>query len=488
MGDGIEKKFRAMLRHCPVKIVVIDAQGRLLEDWSGSQEWFGYRAGELEGKSLFEYLPAEQVEPLRAALNEVAARPGACSSFESRLRTRDGGWRWVAGTVTNLDGDEHIGGLLLHWQDITDRKQAQEVAASADALLGSIFEGAPVGMIMSGMDRVVRRANPKMHEILGYRAGELVGMTIHELISPEDFEQFNRAATPVREGRLPILRTEVRMLRKDGGTVWVDVGAFYLRDEAGRPSAAMGILLDVTERKQAIAELEEANRRIQKFAEYAVEARKSERLSIARSIHDELGQMLTGILLELKLLKSGHMQDCPCREELEERVKIISRHIGDGIRFVQRLSVELRPSALDHMQLIQAIRCQVQRFEENTGISCKLRLPVGEPEIARAQARELFRIFQELLTNIARHAHADTVWVRLRERKSKVILIVKDNGIGFQSDLEKTIRTLGLVGMQESAELCGGRLRFFTKPGKGTIATLRMPKIRPSELDELALS
>ncbi len=475
MDEGIEKKIRAMLKHCPVKIVVVDAEGRLLEDWSGSQEWFGFQPGELEGKSLFEHIPAEQVDLLRAALTEVAASPGASSNFESRMRARDGEWRWVSGTVTNL-GDDHNGRLLVYWQDVTERKQAQESAAAGEALLGSIFEGAPVGMLMSGMDRVIRRANPKIHEILGYGAGELVGANVHSLIHPDDMERLEREAAPARAGQFPMLRTEVRLLRKDGGTVWVDVGAFYMRDGAGRPVAVVGILLDVTERKQVMAELEEANQRIHKFAEYAVEARKNERLAVARSIHDELGQMLTGILMELRLLRTGPVNEYGCSEELAERVRIISDHIRNGIRFVQRLSVELRPNALDQMGLCHAIRLQIERFQENTGISCKLLLPAEEPEMSPAQSRELFRIFQELLTNIARHSRANAVLIRLRERKDKAILTVRDNGIGFQNELVKTIRALGIIGMQEGAELCGGRLRFFTKPGKGTIATLRMPK------------
>jgi signal transduction histidine kinase len=199
--------------------------------------------------------------------------------------------------------------------------------------------------------------------------------------------------------------------------------------------------------------------------------REEERTRIAREVHDELGQALTGIKLDLSWL-SGKISG---ERVLQRKIKAMSAHIDATILTVRRIATELRPGVLDNLGLAAAIEWQAAEFQERTGIRCEVKIAVAETIWDREFNTMCFRIFQETLTNVIRHAKATRVDVSLTQVDHELILTVRDNGRGI---LEKEVihaQSIGLIGMKERVAQAGGQVFFFGLPNRGTTVTMRVP-------------
>jgi signal transduction histidine kinase len=226
--------------------------------------------------------------------------------------------------------------------------------------------------------------------------------------------------------------------------------------------------------QQAEAELKASNEKLRNLSAYLEEAREKERARIAREIHDELGQLLTA----LKFDSSWLARKIPDSEHaLIEKAGSMTELIDTTIKTVQRIATELRPTILDHLGLAPAIESYAQRFQERTGIACKLDIAPDEFTIDQALSTALFRIFQESLTNVLRHADASTVEVILKKKRSHLHLEIVDNGKGIGRKELNDSKSVGLTGMRERAILCGGKLTVSGVRGKGTKVKVTVPLI-----------
>jgi signal transduction histidine kinase len=199
--------------------------------------------------------------------------------------------------------------------------------------------------------------------------------------------------------------------------------------------------------------------------------REEERTRIAREVHDELGQSLTGLKIDLSWLSGKVASD----RTLQRKIKSMSADVDNTIQTVRRIATELRPGVLDSLGLAAAIEWQAMDFQDSTGIPCEVKIEVKEAIWGREFSTTCFRIFQETLTNIIRHANATRVTVRLSQVDHELVLTVRDNGRGI---LEKEIvhpRSIGLIGMRERVAQVGGQLFLFGVPGRGTTVTMRVP-------------
>lgn len=484
MPDSLEdRRLQQLLEQCREFVALIDAEGRLIQEWAPvSKRGLGCLPNELRGACLLDLVHPEDLQHAREALAAAVASPGAAVNFACRVQGKNGGWRHLEGILTNRTSEPLLGGIVVNWRDVTEQREAERRAWEAEATLERLFEEAPIGLIVATMDRVIRRVNPEFCRIVGFNREELLALDAHSLIWPEDYQRVLQELQPVREGRLPVLRSETRFSRKDGQPIWVDVAAFYLRDERGQAQAVIAVVRDLTPWKEAQAEIEAAQARILQLVRFVVQAREEERANIAREIHDELGQLLTGILLDVEGLARGHLTECPLREDLETRLNRVRENVRESLRWMRRMAVEVRPGILEHLGLIEAIRWQAERFEKETGVACLLDLPAVEIDLPIEQATTVFRIFQEALVNVARHSQASQVNVRLYVVRDRVVFTVRDNGKGLPPEHKAGPLAVGLIGMKERAAQHGGRLRFFSKPGLGTVATLRLPKKLPQDL------
>ncbi len=231
------------------------------------------------------------------------------------------------------------------------------------------------------------------------------------------------------------------------------------------------------ERRRAQEQLRESHEQLRALSVYLQHVREEERTRIAREVHDELGQALTSCKLDLSLIANKMPANLA---PLREKAKALSSHIDATIQTVRRIATELRPGILDHLGLIAALEWQANEFQTRTGIKCDVHTHLHEPVLTPDLATAFFRIFQETLTNVIRHAGATHVVVHLKEAAGRIILEVKDNGRGISQEEISNPRSMGLLGMKERAALLGGTFRIGSAPNsKGTLATVSIPLRSP---------
>lgn len=273
-----------------------------------------------------------------------------------------------------------------------------------------------------------------------------------------------------------------RIVRPDGVVRWIRSRAFPIRNDAGNVWRIAGIAEDVTERREAEAAAAHLVSVLRDLALRDEAVREDERTGIAREIHDELGQGLTGLRIDL----AGIARDLPrAPRGLRARIRAMVARLDGTIDSVQRISSELRPSVLDDLGLIAAIEWQAEDFQQRTGVRCQVDLN-AQSEIDRPRATAVFRILQEALTNVARHAAAQRVEITLRVARGQIALIVGDDGRGITAAEAASPQALGLVGMRERALAWDGALEVRGEAGRGTTVTLRLPLERRAAAGRVA--
>src|SRR5579862_5064498 len=298
--------------------------------------------------------------------------------------------------------------------------------------------------------------------------------------SVEEFAQLLEVSTaegePLSPDLLPTRRAlrgesgtnvEYRYRRKDTGESWIGSLSFSpVRAPAGSITGAVITARDVTDRKRAEEALRQSEKialqreQFQALAERLRRAREEERTRLSRDLHDQIGQILTAIKLDLTWMGRHLPQG---RDELRERLHGTIGLINDGVRSVRKICSGLRPGVLDDLGLAAAIEWQGNEFASRTGIDCVISVPATDLTLEGEQATEFFRIFQECLTNVMRHAEAQSARVTLSEVGNDLVLVVADDGKGFRES--EVSGSLGFLGMKERAQVCGGTLDIASSPG-----------------------
>lgn len=362
----------------------------------------------------------------------------------------------------------------------------EKVSSHTEALRDSgmsyqlLFESNPLPMWVYDVETLAFLAvNDATVHHYGYSRDEFLTMTIKDIRPLEDvpalLEKLSRIATG--------LDVEVgvwRHRKKNGTRIEVDISSYTLTF-AGRRAQVI-LASDISERKRAEDQLKTSREQLRALSAHLQSVREEERTRIAREIHDELGQELTGLKIDLSwLAKRLSEQNCDSTlSALLDKIKAMSESIDTTIQSVRRISTELRPGVLDAGGLTAAIEWQAQEFQNRTGITCEYILRSGNIILNQDRSTAMFRIFQEILTNVARHAKATEVNVSMKESADNLILEVRDNGRGITESEVSGNKSLGLLGMRERALLLGGEINISGMGGSGTVVTVRIP-LRTSE-------
>jgi PAS domain S-box-containing protein len=322
------------------------------------------------------------------------------------------------------------------------------------ALFNTMGDG--VAIIDAGPRRFID-VNPGMLAMYGYTREEMFSLTYEDLAAEEnDAEQSTR---DVLGGRLKHIPRRLHR-RKDGTTfpVAFSIGSFKL----GRRNVMCGIVRDISERDQAEQSLRQSRRELRTLAGRLHALLEEERKRIAREVHDELGQSLTALKLDISLLP------LPSDPDTGERLATILDTLDRAMACAQRITTELRPGLLDDLGLAAALAWQAKQFQRRTGIRCVLHDDPPEPPLQEEARVAMFRCFQEILTNIARHAGATRVEIWLETKERMVELRVADNGRGITLQQSQGHRSWGIIGMRERMNAVGGKLKLYGWRGKGT--------------------
>jgi PAS domain S-box-containing protein len=361
------------------------------------------------------------------------------------------------------------------------RKQAEEHVRTSETFLSSVLDYLPnMVFVKDARDLRFVRFNKAGEELLGRSRNELLGKTDYDFFPKEQADFFTDKDRTVIESRQLLDIPDEPIQTKGKGLRHLHTKKIPLYDDTGQPQYLVGISEDITERKRAEEELRSAYSQLRDLARRLETARETERQRIARELHDEFGQALTGMKLDLSWLgtKLARLVPTATGKPLVKKTQDLLVSVDSLIDSVRETATSLRPGMLDDLGLIPALEWLAKDFSVRTGIACEVDIDQGTAQIQLSEesSTALFRIVQELLTNVIRHAQASTVRVRLSEADELFLLEVTDNGTGIALHQVRQPRSLGLRGMEERAALLGGSFTITGAPGVGTTARIALPK------------
>jgi PAS domain S-box-containing protein len=359
------------------------------------------------------------------------------------------------------------------------REEAESTLRSSEARFRAIFEGSATGIELRDLDGRILAANPALQEILGYTEPELRQMADKDITHPEDAPYNVALFDSLINGRLEGYRSEKRYLHKSGSVVWARLAVSLVRDHYGIPQFAVVMIENISERKQMEAQLDEVRRRL-------IHSRESERLTLAQELHDGPIQELYGITYSI----AATLPDV-VPEELVGDFHQIKAKIEAVIRILRIISGELRPPTLAPFGLEKTILSHAETFQlEHPEIGLELDLQPDAQALPEPVRLALFRIYQQSLVNVVRHAQATHVNVTFRFDGQQARLGVQDNGRGFAvpEGWIDFVRQghFGLAGSAERAEAVGGRLSVESQPGHGTRIEVEVPLVKQGSAGEAA--
>ncbi len=333
------------------------------------------------------------------------------------------------------------------------RRRSEAALRESEQRNRELVESLQEGIWVIDADGFTTFVNPRLAEMLGYAANEVVGRPLLSFLSEPSREAWPRLVE--RCAVSSAVRQDCELLKKDGSQLFVMLSLHALRDEAGRYAGAIGGMTDLTARRQTEQELQQLTDELRRLTARLQSVREEEDSRIAQRIHDEVGQTLTALRMELAAFsaKLG-----PKRRELREHLRSMEDLISDLLATARRTALELRPRLLDELGLVAAMEWQAAEFVKRTGILCQVGAEPADVPLARPVATALYRIYQEALTNVARHAGAASVAAHLTLRSGLVELTIEDDGRGITEAAQAKPVCLGLVQMRERAIACGGTL------------------------------
>jgi PAS domain S-box-containing protein len=331
------------------------------------------------------------------------------------------------------------------------------------------------GMIFSNIKGEIIQANDAFLHIVGYtRADMEAGCLNRATFSPPEYADADCHAMEEMTSMGVFTPYEKEYRRKDGTSVPVLIGGIAFEDD---PKEGVCFVIDLTKRKEAEKSLKNSHAQLRALSARLQSVREEEATRIAREIHDELGQKLTGLKMDLLWTekKLGELTGSAAVNALLDRIVGATELVDEIAIAVLEIATELRPGVLDKLGLGSALQYEARRFQERNSLACDVCVPATEPKLSLELATTFFRIFQECLTNVIRHANASKVEVELKVEDGWVTMCVRDDGRGITEAELASPKSLGLVGMNERAALLGGEIVFQFGSPHGTIMTVRIP-------------
>ncbi|MGQ0656752.1 MAG: PAS domain S-box protein [Chromatiales bacterium] len=472
-----EQRFRALVEMSSDMTLILDPHGVILFASPSVTAILGYEPAQLIGKSTFDFVHHDDRIPAHSTLRDAVSNPGAVRRIELRVRHRDGSWRILEAFGRSHIDSPALHGVVVNCRDVTDRKGAEDaLRESRERLTGILTSLDDVVWSSTVTDRQPLYVSPSAELVYGRAVGDFFAQPTlwFDVVHPDDQPRVRATvAQVVANGHYDY---EYRIIRPDGSIRWLRDRARLVTDSFRRPLRLDGIASDITELKKAEVQLLESRERLRTFARQLDAAVEEERTHIARELHDELGQSLTGMKMDLAWMRRRLYDKSALRDAsiLHRKIASTGELIDSTIAVVRRIATRLRPTLLDNLGLTAAIEEYAAQFSERTGIPCDLAL-VADVTLDKARASGVFRILQEAMTNIARHSGASRAGIQLQADADSLTLELTDNGRGIDENNGAIGKTLGVLGMRERAQLMGGVLTVQRGAQGGALVRLTVP-------------
>lgn len=412
----------------------------------------------------------------------LAKKHGSCQPYEKQFITKNGKriWVLVGFVIVGKSKDEILGYVL----DLTKLKEAEEnykrLYIENEELLQRLqlhLERIPLAYLILDSDFKLKFFNPEAEKIFGYKNSEVRGKDPYDFLIPESSKQL------VDEKKRRWLLGDMNAnginenITKDGKIILCEWYNTPILDENGKLVEVISMGIDVTEREKSKLELQKSEQKLRALASHLQSVREEERATIARELHDELGQILTSIKMNLLMMSKQVLQEDESFDKavFENEINSMNEMIEHSVRRLKKLISELRPEVLDNLGLIPAIEWLIEQFITRSGVKVIYKPEIKNLNLSKQKQLNIYRIIQESLTNALRHSKATEINLRITETENNLQISIQDNGQGFNIDSLDPINSIGITGMKERALSFGAELKIQSTYDNGTIVLLIVP-------------
>jgi PAS domain S-box-containing protein len=459
-----EKRFRLVADTAPV-LIWMAGTDKLCTYFN--KGWLDFTGRSIELESGNGWAEGVHPEDWRRCIDTYTQAFDRREEFrmEYRLRRHDGEYRWILDIgVPRFNQDRSFIGYIGIGIDVSERKHAEEALRESEERFRMAAQAGKMSAYEwdAATDVIVRSAESA--QILGIdESAPITGQQLLAKVHPDDREGL-LAAVAALSPEKPYLQVSYRMVRPDGSAIWVERSSRAHFDEHGKMLRIVGMVTDITERKRAEEALANVSRRL-------IEAQEQERFRIARELHDDIGQRLALLAVELEELH----QNPPILPGIRSRMGELHKQASEIATDIQTLSHELHSSKLEYLGIAAAMRGFCKQFSEQQDVEIDFRSHDLPGSLPQDISLCLFRVLQEALHNSAKHSGVRHVEVRLWGTSDEIDLTVRDSGAGFDSEAAKESRGLGLTSMAERLKLLRGTLSIQSQPKRGTTIHARVP-------------
>jgi PAS domain S-box-containing protein len=469
------QRYQELFEFAPDGYLITDLDAAIREANDAAARMFDVDVMALTGKPLAVFIAKEHKNIFRSRLGRLrGASDETPRDWDMTIISRSNTPIPVSIRVARCRGKCGEPDTLL-WliRDVAARKAAQEALWERTEAFAALLEASPSAVITLDRAGNVAMWNLAAERLLGWTAWEMLGkpLRLEQRLEDGSVKTFH-LWHDVHQSGWKSRAMEMRLQTKAQNTVDVTVSVGVLLDTDGKVNGCIAILSDLMDRKRAESVEQESRAQLRQLLQRLEMIREEERSRIARELHDELGQALTVLKFDLAGLKEKLQSSR--KTQAMETAHAMEGQISNLMNVVRRVSTELRPPILDHLGLGAAIEWQAREFAKHTGIACEVDSAI-EPPLPSEISTAILRIYQEILTNVARHAQATRVFTRFNKEGHRLVLSVMDDGVGLTAEQWNDLAALGLLGMRERAALIGATISLEETKSPGTMICLQLP-------------
>lgn len=463
-------RYFDLYNQAPVGYFTLNEIGQITDANLTVAALLGIEQDVLIGKPISRFMVEEDSDSYYLQRKQLLknSEPDVC---ELRMVMNNGSHFWARLATSAVHIRDSTPVFRVTISDITEVKNANEALRMSEKDFRSIFENANTGMVAADKTGNMRYFNEAFRAMLGYESETLCGMHFTEFSFGDDIPGEMLLFGEILNKKRDRYRLEKRFVTCDGRILWVDLYVSSQRDDDGKIVGFIGVVSDITERKEFALALAESRQKLRTLASHQEQLLELERKHIAREVHDELGQLLTALKMDVSLVRLRFSDNAALMEKTEDMRVLVERTIG----VVRQVASNLRPAALD-FGLVPALEWLSEDFSRHwLATNCQLETDGLEIVLSDTQSTAVFRVVQESLTNVARHAQASEVVISLQADHCLLKVVVADNGRGFDMSAIGKSSGFGLFGMRERMLALDGTLNIVSAPDLGTTVTIELP-------------